>query len=105
MMSWWTRLKAWQKAGVIVGSIHFVLYMAMLLLLPPIWGYVLFIMDLPWTGLLVMIGFSPVTDTGMAVAGIIGTFLYALSTMLIGWLLTVLVQKIDRYRKETPHED
>ena len=95
IMGWWKKLKIWQKAGVIVGGIHFVVYMAILLFFPPVGGYLLFFMELPWMGLFMSVGLGgAATPTDMALIGVIGTFLYALSTMVISWLLSMMTRKI-----------
>lgn len=87
MKDWWKKLKAWQKWGIMIGSIHFFVYMAVLLLFPPVWVYLLIFMEWPWEWVLRPIGYSPVTYAGLVSIGIIGTLLYTMSTMMITWLL------------------
>jgi len=89
-MGWWKRLRAWQKAGMIVGGIHFTLFMAVFLLLPPVGGYLLVAMDAPWVMLLMLIGFYPVSYSSMVLLGLLGTVLYTLTTMAIIFLLIAL---------------
>lgn len=92
-MGWWKRLKVWQKAGIFVGGIHFIIYIVVLSLFPPIWVYLLLFMEWPWEWVLRPIGYSPVTFAGIVFLGFIGTLLYALSTMLISWLLLQISRK------------
>lgn len=99
-MDWWKRLKAWQKAGVIVGGFHFAMFMVVFLFLPPVGGYLLVAMDAPWVMMLMLIGFYPVTYLRMALIGLIGTFLYALTGMAIVSLLMAISRKI-HYKRDT----
>ncbi len=101
-MGWWKKLKGWQKAGVIVGSTHFILNMVMLLLDPTVAVYLLSYMELPWVSLLMTLGLTKGLGVSkyvdLIVINIIGTFVYALFGMAIGLLLSVIVRKINRKR-------
>jgi hypothetical protein len=101
-MGWWQRLKLWQKAGLIVGGIHLTLYTVILWLLGPISAYFLGYMEWPWLSLLtasgLIHGLALPEDLHFVILGIIGTFVYVLIGMVIGWLLSMIARKasIDR---------
>lgn len=104
-MNWWKRLKGWQKAGIILGSVHMVFYVILLILAASYaphgesgLGYLLFFLEWPWMVILGTFHLSidliiPVTYTGMLITGIIGSFFYALVAMAVGWFLFRIRQR------------
>ena len=87
-MSWWNRLKGWQKGAIVIGGFHFLLYMIVLFLSPAVSGFMLVFLEWPWMIILESIHFDvgeflPPTYSGMAILGIIGSLVYAVLTSLI----------------------
>ena len=107
-MGWWKKLKAWQKAGIVVGSIHLVIFMTLLYEAMQIHGesgvgYLLFFMEFPWIAILQVakwnIGHVNLgTYTSMIIIGTIGTLIYALLAMALGLVLSIFIRKIT-YKK------
>ena len=93
-MVWWKRLKAWQKAGIIVGGLHLIVYMAILWLLHPVAAYFLGYLEFPWVSLLMILNFSKGLGIAryldLVIMGIAGTLIYALFAMVVGWLITTI---------------
>lgn len=105
-MSWWKKLKVWQKAGIIVGGIHFVLYMIILFFLPPVGVYLLGYMELPWASILMAFGltkgFGVSTDIDLLLLGAIGSAVYALFGAAILYIFTIINRKVNPKEQETP---
>jgi len=57
-MGWWKKLKVWQKAGIIAGGLHFVIYTPLLIMTSQIHigeaglGLLLIFIEWPWMALL-----------------------------------------------------
>ena len=98
-MHWWKRLKEWQKAGLIVGSIHLIVYMAIYFLLSPV-AYILYYFELPWLFFLmklnIKLDLSLELYTIFILIGFIGTILYALFGMAVGFLVPIIIRYFRR---------
>lgn len=99
-MGWWKRLKGWQKAGIIVGSVHFIIYFALYTLMSGSMGIlVLYDLQVPWL-LIVRFVIGDITWSGskaeIMVLGIAGTIAYSLIAMAIVALLSVLKHRNER---------
>ncbi len=92
-MGWWKSLKVWQKAGIIVGGAHFILYFTLLALAPPILAYLSLVLERPWWWFFKMIGFEIAGALGFIVLGIIGTLFYMVSASVLVWAISLLKQK------------
>jgi hypothetical protein len=92
IMGWWRKFKIWQKAGVIVGGVHLILYMLILWLLDPVAVYVLGYIESPWLFILKMLGLNigVAKYTHLVFIGIAGSFIYALLFMAVSWLLVTI---------------
>jgi hypothetical protein len=85
-MNGWENLKPWQKAGIIVGGIHFIIFFATLALAPPVAGYLSLILEKPWGWIFEAMNFKISGFLDFVIFGIIGTACYAISASAIFWL-------------------
>ena len=95
-MGWWKKLKIWQKAGVIVGGVHLIIYLTIYLLTLGSMGILLlYDLELPW---LIFISFliGDITWSGtnaeLLYIGIIGTIIYSLAGAAITFLIRLRSQ-------------
>lgn len=91
-MGWWKKLKVWQKAGVVVGGIHLIMYMLILWFLDPVSVYILGYIESPWLFLLKILGMniSVANYIHLVFIGIVGSFIYALFVMVVSWFLLTI---------------
>ncbi len=93
-MGWWKRLRVWQKAGLLVGSIHLILYMAIYFLLSPV-AFILYYFELPWLFFLmklnIKLDLSLELYTVFILIGFIGTIFYTFFGMAVGWLFSTII--------------
>ena len=96
-MKWWGRLKVWQKAGVVVGCIHVVIYLTLYMLLRGSMGIILlYDLEAPWLFMVSWV-IRDFTWSGdqfeIIVLGIAGTIAYSLIGALITLALNLLTQE------------
>lgn len=99
-MSWWKRLKGWQKAGIVVGGFHLIMYVTLYLLTSGSMGVLLlYDLELPWL-LIVSLVIGDIAWSGtkaeLLVIGIIGTVVYSLVGMSITLLMKLLTHENER---------
>lgn len=63
-MGLWTRLRSWQKVGIIVSGIHLTTYLALYILTTGSLGILLlYYLEIPWI-VIVRLGFDDITWSG-----------------------------------------
>ncbi len=95
-MSWWKRLKLWQKAGILVGVMHIFAYFFLVIIfrIP----YLDLFIEYPWLYLLMILGMrSPGNLLIFPLGFLIGTAFYALIGTffgaLCGWVVSLVKTK------------
>jgi hypothetical protein len=88
MMSWWKRLKAWQKGGVVLGGAHIFVYSLGLIIFGSVFGYFVLFLEYPWVYLYHFLHF-PGELLFFPADLLLGTVFYALMGAFCGWVVSL----------------
>lgn len=97
-MDWWKRLKMWQKSGILLATIHIILYLGGLVVFSGLaLGYFVTFLESPWMILLSVIFGDAIKvlpfNFGEHSFLIYGTFAYGLFGSIIGLIVGALKKR------------